>query len=69
MIETNDQPSVMEIASNDRLLSKFKTANDRLAKIEKGLNEYLELKRSYFPRYEKKEFIHSSSMLFVKIDN
>ena len=66
MIETNDQPSVMEIASNDRLLSKFKTANDRLAKIEKGLNEYLELKRSYFPRYEKKEFIHSFSLLFVK---
>ena len=51
MDETNVVPSVMEIAGNDRLLSKFKTANDRLAKIEKGLNEYLELKRSYFPRF------------------
>ena len=66
MIETNDQPSVMEIASTDRLLRNFKTANDRLAKIEKGLNEYLELKRSYFPRYEKKEFIHSSSFVVYK---
>jgi dynein heavy chain, axonemal len=51
MEDTKHLPSVMEIASNDRLLSKFKTTNDRLAKIEKGLNEYLELKRSYFPRF------------------
>ena len=51
MQETFDQPQVMEVAKRDNLLEKFRSANKMLDQIQKGLNDYLEIKRLAFPRF------------------
>jgi dynein heavy chain len=51
MQETFDQPQVLEVAKRDNLLEKFKSANKLLDQIQKGLNDYLEIKRLAFPRF------------------
>jgi dynein heavy chain len=51
MEELQDRNETMEVAANEKLLSKFRGCNTNLDKIQKGLNDYLEIKRLAFPRF------------------
>lgn len=44
-------PNFMTVAGTDKLLPKFQKANEKLDEIQKGLNDYLEMKRLHFPRF------------------
>ena len=48
-IET--EPSVLKIAQTEGLLDQLIKANALLNEIQKGLNDYLETKRVFFPRF------------------
>jgi len=49
--KVHDVPSVMEITSDETLVPKFRAANEKLEQIQKGLNDYLEVKRMAFARF------------------
>lgn len=51
MLEVLEEPKFIDVSGNDKLLTKFTEANARLDQIQKGLNDYLEVKRLAFPRF------------------
>ena len=46
-----NNPKIINVTSNQALLSKFQNANKTLEDIQKSLEDYLETKRSAFPRF------------------
>eukprot|EP00947_MAST-08B_sp_MAST-8B-sp1_P004635 g4635.t1 len=48
---TQEEPLVMTVAENDKLLGAMKAASEKLDIIQKGLNDYLETKALVFPRF------------------
>ena len=51
MTDVVSNPNMMNVASNEKLLGNFKEANNRLDQIQKGLEDYLEIKRLAFSRF------------------
>ena len=46
-----NNPKIINVTNNMALLSKFQNANKTLEDIQKSLEDYLETKRSAFPRF------------------
>ncbi|KAF4316938.1 hypothetical protein BBO99_00008166 [Phytophthora kernoviae] len=51
MEDTVVDPTFLTVIAMDKLLAKFQRANEKLDEIQKGLNDYLEMKRLHFPRF------------------
>jgi len=51
LLDVQKNPRALDLASNDKLLSQFKDAEKRLDLIQKGLEQYLEVKRLKFARF------------------
>ena len=51
MGKTNKRPLVVECCASEELLRKFQKNNKELEEIQKCLENYLETKRSAFPRF------------------
>ncbi|XP_013163033.1 PREDICTED: dynein heavy chain 12, axonemal [Papilio xuthus] len=62
MGSVDKDPHVLEIAGGIGVLESFKTASALLEKINDGVNDYLEKKRLYFPRFF---FLSNDEMLEI----
>ena len=51
MTKTHRNPSILETCASDGLLRRFQSNNKMLEEIQKCLEDYLETKRSAFPRF------------------
>ncbi|GAB1605521.1 dynein axonemal heavy chain 1-like isoform X5 [Argonauta hians] len=51
MKNAKENPAVIDLCSDNRLLETLKECNKLLDQVQKGLSDYLETKRSAFPRF------------------
>ena len=51
MNRINDDPRALTVIDIEELGPILKTANEKLERVQKGLNDYLESKRTLFPRF------------------
>ena len=51
MNRVNEDPSASTVMEITELGSILKAANTKLERVQKGLNDYLESKRTLFPRF------------------
>jgi dynein heavy chain len=51
MSNASDDPKILHVATSPNLLNRLKESNVYLEEIQKGLNDYLEKKRLFFPRF------------------
>jgi len=51
MNKVNDDPAAKTVMQIEELGQILKSANEKLERVQKGLNDYLESKRTLFPRF------------------
>ena len=62
MSRINQNPKIMEVTKNKKLLDQLKDAHKTLEEVQKGMNDYLETKRTAFPRFY---FLSSEELLEI----